>query len=111
MAQHLTTDREGFEHEVVLAHGLAMAAAALGRGSEGLHAVAIAAGAGDDEDEDEDNTTGLTMHEGMLKASMLEKVQSEKRLRRMSEVSYEKGSNGAFLLGWAGLYYIPMANH
>ncbi|TYZ67790.1 hypothetical protein PybrP1_005565 [[Pythium] brassicae (nom. inval.)] len=50
-------------------------------------AAASAANADDDNDEADDEASALlTHHEGLLKASILEKVQSEKRLRRLSSV-------------------------
>lgn len=64
--------------------------------------VAAAAGAGDGEDDEDDDA--LTRHEGLLKASILEKVATEKRLRKLSE-PFERDSaepGGAVAAGGGG---------
>lgn len=69
--------------------------------SPSLNALAVAGGpaaasAGDDNDEADDETSSLlTHHEGLLKASILEKVQSEKRLRRLSFAGDRESTSGA----------------
>lgn len=68
--------------------------------SPSLNAVAVASGAAatsavEAEEEEEDETSQrLTQSEGLLKASILEKVQSEKRLRRLSSVGDKESMNG-----------------
>lgn len=67
--------------------------------SPSMNAVAVATGAAavnasEDDDEEEETSARLTHHEGMLKASILEKVQSEKRLRRLSSVGEKESLNG-----------------
>lgn len=67
--------------------------------SPSINAVAVATGAAaanasEDDDEEDETSARLTHHEGMLKASILEKVQSEKRLRRLSSVGEKESMNG-----------------
>lgn len=66
--------------------------------SPSINAVAVATGAAaanaSEDDEEDETSAHLTHHEGMLKASILEKVQSEKRLRRLSSVGEKESTNG-----------------
>lgn len=64
--------------------------------SPSLNALAVAAGptSADDNDAEDEASALLTHHEGLLKASILEKVQSEKRLRRLSSIGDKGDSSG-----------------
>lgn len=67
--------------------------------SPSVNAVAVAtsaavANASEEDDVEDETSARLTHHEGMLKASILDKVQSEKRLRRLSSVGEKEPMNG-----------------
>lgn len=117
LERELTLDEREHEHAALLhrhqLHPVALdaiaAAGAAGNSdsprahlmrSPSINAVMVANGtagtnASEDNDEEDETSALLTHHEGLLKASILEKVQSEKRLRRLSSVGDKESMNGA----------------